>query len=76
MANKHVRALFLGGNSHLEVLAVKHLLGAVASSVNRSVARWKGPLGSPVRLLRKALSDVGFSSRRPYRSFLIGSLNL
>ena len=55
MANKHVRALFLGGNSHLEVLSVKHLLGAVARSTDQSLARWNGPVGSPVRLLRQAL---------------------
>ena len=66
MANKHIRALFLGGNSHLEVLAVKHLLGAVAGSVDRSLARWNGPPGSPVRTLRQALKDLGFSSRRPW----------
>ena len=78
VANKHVRALFLGGNSHLEVLAVKHLLGAVASSVGRSVARWNGPPGSPVRTLRKALSDFGFSSRRPwvFSHQVVQSLNL
>ena len=55
VANKHVRALFLGGNSHLEVLSVKHLLGAVARSTDQSLARWNGPVGSPVRLLRQAL---------------------
>ena len=66
MANKYIRALFLGGNSHLEVLAVKHLLGAVASSVDRSIARWNGPPGSPVRTLRQALKNLGFSTRRPW----------
>ena len=66
MANKHIRALFLGGNSHLEVLAVKHLLGAVASSDNRSIARWNGPPGSPVRTLRRALLDFGFTTARPW----------
>jgi hypothetical protein len=64
----YIRALFLGGNSHLEVLAVKQLLGAVASSVDRSIARWNGPPGSPVRTLRQALKNLGFSTRRPWVS--------
>ena len=68
VANKHVRALFLGRNSHLEILSVKHLLGAVATSTDRSVARWNGPPGSPVRILRQALNSFGFITRhaRPW----------
>ena len=42
-ANRHVRALFLGGNSHLDLLSIKRLMGAVIASPNRTIARWNGP---------------------------------
>ena len=68
VANKHVRALFLGGNSHLEVLSVKHLLGAVARSTDQSLARWTGPVGSPVRR-----SSSSSSSGLASSPFVLGS---
>ena len=42
----------------LEILSVKHLLGPVASSTNRSLSGWNGPVGSSVRLLRQALREA------------------
>ena len=61
VANKHVRAWFFGGNFHPELLSATHLLGAVASSTDRTLACWNGPVGSPVRLLRQVLHDFGLS---------------
>ena len=50
-ANRFIRACLLGGNSHLEVLAAKHLLKAVVSRSSRTIQRWSAGTGHPVFVL-------------------------
>ena len=61
------------GNSHLEVLAVKHLLSP-ALSIVRSLAGMA--LLAVLFTLRQALKDFSFSSQRPWVFFWQISLNL
>ncbi|CAE7256390.1 CACNA1B [Symbiodinium sp. CCMP2592] len=66
LANKFIRGILLGGCSHLELLATRHLLSAVTASDDRSVQRWNGPRGHPVHTLRGSLLDQGWSVTRPW----------
>ena len=66
LANRFTRAIVLGGCSHLELLAVKHLLSAVMSLASRAIDRWSGDRGHPVFALRGALRKLGWTTPVPW----------
>ena len=57
MANKKLRAMLLGGNSHLEIIAVERLVADCCANPGRSLQRWNGGVGPPV--LRRMLVKLG-----------------
>ena len=63
-----LRALFLGGNLHLDVVWVTRLVAAVLRFRLRSGAlpSWVGKRGSCAACLRRWMSDKGFVERRPW----------
>ena len=66
LANRFTRALVLGGCCHPEIVSAKHLLRAVAGCSERSLERWFGARGHPVRVLRDLLARLGFETPHPW----------
>ena len=66
-ANRFIRACLLGGNSdsHLEILAAKHLLKAVTARDSRTIEKCAG-VGHPVYVLRGVLMRMKWHSPRPW----------
>ena len=62
MANKWMRALILGGNSHLDIIAASNLFRAVWKLRVQGHARWT----APVAVLRKWFRHRGFQDLRPW----------
>lgn len=66
-ANKYIRALVLGGNSHLQVQTATRLVTTVMANPDRSRTRWDCLAGSPVATLRNALGKIGFAEVEPWK---------
>ena len=62
-ASRDIRACLLGGNSHLQVLAVKQLLKAVLCRDSRTIDRWSAGVAHHVFALRGAFMRMSWQSR-------------
>ena len=63
-ANRYLRAIVLGGNSHLDSLVGVNLFRIVARMFSRNAREWHNRPGTPLRALRDCLrTEAGLSGR-------------
>ena len=65
-ANRYLRAIVLGGNSHLDSLVGANLFRIVARMFSRNAREWHNRPGTPLRALRDWLKSRGWTERAPW----------
>ena len=65
-ANRHIRAILLGGNSHLDIVSAGSLLRTFAGIRGRGMVEWNNRAGSPLRAFRKWMADQGWAEGGPW----------
>ena len=65
-ANRHLRAILLGGNAHLDALVGSNLRRIVRRMFADGMREWHNHSGTPLRAMRDWLKDRGWTSPRPW----------
>ena len=65
-ANRFLRAVVLGGSSHLDALVGTNLFRIVARMFEQNAREWHRRPGTPLRALRDWLADRGWSEHAPW----------
>ena len=65
-ANRYLRAVVLGGSSHLDALVGTNLFRIVARMFEHNAREWHRRPGTPLRALQDWLADRGWSEHAPW----------
>ena len=66
-ANRHLRAILVGGNAHLDILAAGNLVRVLHVLRKRGSLQWHHRTGTPLGALQRWLADRGWTEVGPWR---------
>ena len=65
-ANCHLRSIFFGGTSHLDVVSAGNLLRVLATLRSRATVEWHRRANTPLQALRGWLAQAGWTEAAPW----------